>query len=463
MANFTVSLLLKLVDEATAPLRRVTGALGGLGGVAKAATSGFAMFGLAADGVRQATSLITAPLRLINDAIVEPTAKYEAFLTQLQTTEKTSEAAAKSFEWIKKFSAETPYRLDQVIAAFTRLRAFGLDPMDSLRKIGDASAAAGGASGETLMGVITAFGQSFAKTKLQAEEMNQLLERGVPAWDLLSTAMHKPIPELMDMASKGRLGRDAIVALIDEAGRASAGGMDRASQTFEGLTSTLEDLWEQLRVGIGQGGLLDLLKGGLRSINDTLTGMNQTGELQQLTKDLGGDLADAARAVAKLLPEAGQALHDVGDAIRWVGNEIDLAEAFWDSLTTAVRGFVWEIKNAYKGYLEFRNTIRGAIGLSTQPIEALPPKPGSVTGERGADDVAGGAGRDWLGGPDRASNDRLGAVVPSMFGAIGRAASAAPATGRVVVEFRNPPANLQVRRIDADGLDLSADLGWVMR
>lgn len=47
-----------------------------------------------------------------------------------------------------------------------------------------------------------------------------LLERGIPALEHLLTALHKPIPELMGLASKGTFGRDAIRALIDEAGAA---------------------------------------------------------------------------------------------------------------------------------------------------------------------------------------------------------------------------------------------------
>ena len=451
MANFTVSLLLKLVDEATAPLRRVMGAFDGLGGAAKAATGGFAMFGLAADGVRQASSLITAPLRLINDAIVEPTAKYETFLTQLETTEKSAEKAKTAFDWIKKFAADTPYDIDGVTEAFVGLRAQGLEATDgTLRILGDAAAAFGKTladGAEALTDALTGENErlkAFGITTSVNSRAKEVTYSWMEAGQQVSRTVDSTDRKLMASVLLGALDRNF------------SGSMDRLSRTWKGMLSTIADTLTNIGATIGQSGLLDYLKEQLGGMLAALDEMAKSGELQQLTKDLGQDLAGAARTLGSILPEAGRALHAIGDAINWVGTEIDLAEAFWNSLTTAVRGFVWEIKNAYNGYLEFRNTVRGAIGLPTQPIEALPPKPGSLTGGRGADDVAGGSGGDWLGGfgaggsvagrvgsdrlggADSAGGERLGAAVPSIFNPILRAASAPAATGRVVVEFRNP-------------------------
>jgi len=40
-----------------------------------------------------------------------------------------------------------------------------------------------GGTAETVDGIAMALGQAWTKGKLQAEEMNQMLERGVPVYD----------------------------------------------------------------------------------------------------------------------------------------------------------------------------------------------------------------------------------------------------------------------------------------
>ncbi|MEG6624265.1 tape measure protein, partial [Pseudomonas aeruginosa] len=83
------------------------------------------------------------------------------------------------------------------------LKAYGLDPMDgSLKAIEDQSEKLGGGM-ERLEGITTAVGQAWAKQKLQTEEILQLVERGVPVWDMLAKVTGKNAAQLQDLASKG--------------------------------------------------------------------------------------------------------------------------------------------------------------------------------------------------------------------------------------------------------------------
>lgn len=61
-----------------------------------------------------------------------------------------------------------------------------------------------------------ALGQAWAKQKLQGEEILQLVERGVPVWDMLAKATGKNTVELQALSSAGRWPRRNHKALMDE-------------------------------------------------------------------------------------------------------------------------------------------------------------------------------------------------------------------------------------------------------
>ncbi|MNC70662.1 hypothetical protein D3C75_1214970 [compost metagenome] len=68
---------------------------------------------------------------------------------------------------------------------FVRLKAFGIDPMNgAMQGMVDQAFKLGGGF-EEVQGISLALGQAWAKQKLQGEESLQLIERGVPVWQLL--------------------------------------------------------------------------------------------------------------------------------------------------------------------------------------------------------------------------------------------------------------------------------------
>ena len=123
------------------------------------------------------------------------------------------EAGEEATAWIKDFAKNTPLQLEEVTDAFALLRSYGLDPMDgSLQAIVDKNEQLGGGM-ERLTGLSSALGQAWAKQKLQTEEILQLVERGVPVWEMLGNVTGKNTEQLQKLASEGRIGRDVIQAL----------------------------------------------------------------------------------------------------------------------------------------------------------------------------------------------------------------------------------------------------------
>ena len=139
--------------------------------------------------------------------------QFEKMGLQLEAITGSSQAAEAAMSWIEDFTKNTPLQVSQVTEQFTRLKAFGLDPMDgTLQSLVDQNEKLGGGY-KRLNGIVNAFGQAWAKQKLQGEEILQLIERGVPVWDRLSKVTGKSTAELQKMSTAGKLGRDVIKEL----------------------------------------------------------------------------------------------------------------------------------------------------------------------------------------------------------------------------------------------------------
>ncbi|KPV52862.1 hypothetical protein SE17_12950 [Kouleothrix aurantiaca] len=79
--------------------------------------------------------------------------------------------------------------------------------------------------------------------KANYEQMMSLVVRGVPVWDYLAKAMHKPVGEIQELMSKGLLPADvAIKAVSDGMNHDFAGSAERMANSLAGLQGSLHDL-----------------------------------------------------------------------------------------------------------------------------------------------------------------------------------------------------------------------------
>ena len=133
----------------------------------------------------------------VSKSIVQMASDFEQLQIRLNQTMGGAAAGQQAFDWIKQFAKDTPYEVKNVTDAFMRMRAYGIDPMNgSMKSVADAAAKLGGGY-ETLDGLSRGLGQAWAKQKLQGEEIMQLVERGVPVWDMLAKVTGKTTQEVM--------------------------------------------------------------------------------------------------------------------------------------------------------------------------------------------------------------------------------------------------------------------------
>lgn len=221
-----------------------------------------------------------------------------------------AEKGQEMLQRIQQFAKETPFDFNSTQKFAQQLKIAGLNGdqlFKTMQVIGDSAQG----NVEKAEGIATAYQQMSAKGKIQTEEMNQLLERGIPAWDMLAKATGKSKAELMKMASQGKLLSDEYLPkLVDQMDKTFGGGMQKQAQTFNGQLDQLQD--NLLMLGSrGVAPLRQALTGLMKDVNDVFDGKLSVTEMlgkwgrefkDGLTK-LGENIAnfDLSSFVKKLL------------------------------------------------------------------------------------------------------------------------------------------------------------------
>jgi tape measure domain-containing protein len=251
---------------------------------------------------------------------VKTAAEFERYQTMLNKLQGSPEAGAKAMKWIEDFTQNTPYAINEVTDSFVRLKAFGIDPMDgTMQAIADQAAMMGGTA-ESVEGIALAIGQAWTKGKLQGEEINQLLERGVPVWDYMVQASKElgmnnglgwTTEQLKEMSEKGLLTRKSIQDLVEYMGKAAKGAAKEQMNTWNGMVSNMGDHWTLFKKDVMDSGAFEILKGQLGEFLDMLDEMKQSGEYDEFVNKVGKDLVEAFKSAAS----AARGIKDVGDEL----------------------------------------------------------------------------------------------------------------------------------------------------
>tara|TARA_R110001632_G_scaffold28522_1_gene75959 strand:+ start:1399 stop:3813 length:2415 start_codon:yes stop_codon:yes gene_type:complete len=210
----------------------------------KTASSKIKKFGTSVSKVGKSLSLkLTAPLVLAGGMAIKQAAKFEKLRTTLNVLTGSVDEGGKAFERLVKFSAKTPFQLDQLVQANNTMMGFGLSAdqaYGSLQQLGDIAAVAGG----DLQRIAVAFGQSAAEGRVMTRDILQFINNGVPMYDLLADVTGKSASEVRNLASEGKITFDVLQAAFKKAtseGGKFHKGMDILSGTLNGLFSTLQD------------------------------------------------------------------------------------------------------------------------------------------------------------------------------------------------------------------------------
>lgn len=238
--------------------------------------------------------------------------KYNASIEQYQTSFEvmtgSADKAADVIERLKKVGAQTPFELPDLADTTQLLMNYGFtadDAMNSMMMLGDISQG----SADKMSRIATAYGQMSSAGKVQLEDIKQMIEAGFNPLQEISESTGESMDSLYDRISKGTLSVDEIMASMQRS--TSEGGkyfqsMEKQSQTFSGLVSTLKDnaqqllgdvvrpisdgltetllpaaisTIEQLAQGFEENGLAGMVQAGASVVNGLMTGLAENAPL----------------------------------------------------------------------------------------------------------------------------------------------------------------------------------------
>lgn len=332
-------------------------------------------------------------------AMLQTGDEFEGLQTRLTALMGSVEGGKQATEWITQFAKDTPLQLSEVTDAFALMKAYGLDPMDgTFKALEDQSEKLGGGM-ERLSGIATAVGQAWAKQKLQTEEVLQLVERGVPVWDMLSKVTGKNVGQLQDLASKGKLGRDVIKALLDEMARSSAGAAAANMSRLTGLVSNLEDTAANFLNRIAKSGALEYVKGRLQALGGAIAQMDQDGRLDALASSLSTAFVEGAKGVEDFIRKLADVDYKklIDDGTAWLSSfksHVDDATAVVDQVVTAGRFVTATLSTVWNGFSLLVSSTAATLAKGMQlTVGSLALGAGQIAGFFGGTELQGKAER----------------------------------------------------------------------
>lgn len=216
---------------------------------------------------------------------------------------------------LRTMAAKTPMEYSD-LTTMSRSLATGFkdDPsrmLSLMTSIGNAGSAVGAdANGMNTMATAMARMQSSGKTSL--EYINLIQERGVDAIGMLANGLGKSKSQIYDMISAGKIdGMNAVNIIQKAMDTMYDGAMEKQSQTFGGLTSTLEDAKTEMQAAYGEGYNAERGK-GIEAETDYLSGIS--GERQQeANRAIGAWQASLENAKEKAIRDAVNTAMDSND------------------------------------------------------------------------------------------------------------------------------------------------------
>lgn len=247
---------------------------------------------------------------------MDTAAQFEQYQTILETTEGSKEAAKKSMNWVSDFAAKTPFELAQVMDAFVKLRAYGLEPTKGLlTTLGDTSSA----MGKDVIQAVEAIADAVTG------ENERLKEFGVKAHSQGNTITYEYTDKegIQQALSVDKNDRKAIEeALTEIFNEKYAGSMDRLSKTWSGMISNVADQWTRFKNKVMEAGVFDFMKTKLQGLLEKINQLAESGQLQEYAKSISDQLIagmKAAWAFGKALVEVSSvvfgAMKTVADSV----------------------------------------------------------------------------------------------------------------------------------------------------
>jgi len=381
-----VAVVLQGLQAAASGVASVFGVIGRVGGAAFRAVR--SAIGGVVDAARSAVGHLmnivkwmviigaVAVAKLAGDSIAAAS-DMEGYLAKLTVALKDQKKALDMLDWAKVFAAKTPFEMPEVVDAVTRLEMYGLSAKKWLPLVGDMA----GAMGKSVTDAVEAVADAVSGGGLE-----RLKEFGISTPKLLAAGAGggKKGGGQGQIDYQSQEGLNHIKGALETIlARDFGGGMDKLSQTAQGMKSNFMDSLSAIRMEIGQR-LMPTYKAALKWGMEFLAGLSETGAIKGFADSLAGlagrVLTFAQTALPALVTWLGNAGRSLGDL--WA--RVSKSEAL-QMLVAAVQQAVENIRALFGGFKDSdaASVVEGIIARVAQAImwlNATVLSPGALQG-----------------------------------------------------------------------------------
>lgn len=335
----------------------VTSTVHGFNGALKN-IKGVAMGGLAAIG---AYNIIPSIFQAAKSAFIDFNQQVDQSTIALTSFLGSATEAQGMIKELQDFAARTPFQFKDLLGTVQSMMAMGVESKDvipRMRAIGDAAAALGGTP-EVMYRIQRALGQIQAKGRVQSEELLQLAEAGIPAYQYLADALGTTTADMLGDLRKGTVGAQvAITAVLDGMAKDFGGMMEEQAKTMMGALSTVKD-YVQITMGAITRPLFDTFRNTFVAVANFLgsegaaAGAKKFAEaISSIITSLQAGLVEAFNALKEPMTTIVKAIISVATAA------IKLGKAIAPMATMIVGSFV----GAFIAVVKAIAPVIGAIG-----------------------------------------------------------------------------------------------------
>lgn len=265
---------------------------------------------LASSAIKAAVSTVTGAAKDMISAGLEYNQAMEGYITNFTTMlGGSSEAANNMVGSLQKLAAATPLAMSDLAGGAQTLLAFGVasdDVSGTLQRLGDISLG----NADKMQSLARAYGKATAQGKLTGETVQMMIDAGWNPLIDICEQTGESMDEVQKRMSAGSITAEELTQAVNhatDAGGKFAGGMEAASKTVEGLTSTLQDnvnaLLGDLMQPVSDAMLSTLLPTAIDAIDQLTTAFEDEG-IDGFSRVAGDLIATLSAQLASYAPEA---------------------------------------------------------------------------------------------------------------------------------------------------------------
>lgn len=294
---------------------------------------------------------------------IKASSQFEQANISVEVMLGSAEKAQKLVKELENMANITPFETQDLLDASRTLLNFGIslnEIMPDLQMLGDIS----GGNKERMRSLTLAFAQMSSAGRLMGQDLLQMVNAGFNPLQVISEKTGKSMAVLKDEMSEGKISvemvRQAFIDATSEGGR-FYGMMNKQSESFEGLVSTMSDAYT-IMTRSASDLLLPVLKEQVRNVTEVIDKTNENiaklKEWATVNQQTVGGIKDACVAIAALaigIPMTNRAIVAIITSMRNFGVITAQTTAYQIAFSTYMKG------DAALALIQYRAALTGTI------------------------------------------------------------------------------------------------------